>query len=187
MASLTKDLIIKKGTEIISSSGLEGFSLSILAKKVGITKATLYSHYKSKDDIFSDIISRGHRQFLKLGFSISLKGSTSDVLMAAADHWINIFLSDDNRSWLRVIFSNHLIHPLCGEEYSLIVLMLKSQAGVVISSFSLKEIYSSTLTSLFSSFLLQALECALRNEDVDIEEECRKLSVLIDDLKGKSR
>ncbi len=185
MSSSKKDLIIRKGTEIIAESGMEGFSLSSLASAVGINKATLYSYYKSKDDIFADIIASGHKAFMKMGFSISLKGRVEEVLMNASDHWMNIFLSPDNKEWLRVIFSNHLTNNLCSEEYKLILLMLKSQAGVVISSFSLKELYSSILTTFFSSFLLSALESALRNEEEDIEEECVKLSVLIEDLKKK--
>ncbi len=185
MAQSKKDLIITKGTEIIAESGMEGFSLSLLASAVGITKATLYSYYKSKDDIFSDIITTGHKNFMKMGFSISLKGKTEEVLMNAADHWMKIFLSSDNKAWLRVIFSNHLINELCREEYKLIVLMLKSQAGVVISSFGLKELYTSTLTSLFSSFLLATLESALSDDEVYIEEECRRVSVLIEDLRKK--
>ena len=185
MASSKKDLIITKGTQIIAESGMEGFSLSLLASAVGINKATLYSYYKSKDDIFSDIIATGHHNFMKMGFSISLKGKVEEVLLDASEHWMRIFLSNENKAWLRVIFSNHLINNLCREEYKSIVLMLSSQAGVVISSFGLKELYSSSLTTLFSSFLLSELENALSDEEVDIEEECRKVSVIIEDLRKK--
>ena len=37
--------------------GFEGVSISVLQKSLGIGRATLYYYYKSKDELFKDVIN----------------------------------------------------------------------------------------------------------------------------------
>lgn len=178
-----RNIILKEASSIIATSGMESFSLSLLASRCGITKATLYNYYKSKDEIIISLIAEGHTAFMKQGFKLNLTGSVEDVLLSAASHWRDIFLSGENTSWLRIIFSEHLTNSLCQEEYRSIVLMLTSQAEVVISSFLLKDVHTASLTELFSSLLLTRLERTLEGEEILLEEECSRLAVLIEDLR----
>ena len=178
-----RNIILKEASSIIATSGMESFSLSLLASRSGITKATLYNYYKSKDEIIISLIAEGHTAFMKQGFKLNLTGSVEDVLLSAASHWRDIFLSGENTSWLRIIFSEHLTNSLCQEEYRSIVLMLTSQAEVVISSFLLKDVHTASLTELFSSLLLTRLERTLEGEEILLEEECSRLAVLIEDLR----
>lgn len=178
-----RNIILKEASSIIATSGMESFSLSLLASRSGITKATLYNYYKSKDEIITSLIAEGHTAFMKQGFKLNLTGSVEDVLLSAASHWRDIFLSGENTSWLRIIFSEHLTNSLCQEEYRSIVLMLTSQAEVVISSFLLKDVHTASLTELFSSLLLTRLERTLEGEEILLEEECSRLAVLIEDLR----
>ncbi|GEM_PF-2054494 len=186
MTASKKELIIKEASEIIAYDGIENFSLSVLAKRVNISKATLYNYFTSKEEIISVIISSGHKAFMKQGFSLNLNGNVQDVLLSATSHWINLFLKDENRRWLRVIFSTHFVNNESQSEYRLITLMLNSQAEVVISSFSLPPLYHQTITELFSSLLLTRLELALEEEEIHLEDEVKRISHLINLIKEKN-
>lgn len=185
MESDKRNTILNKACEIISSSGMENFSLSVLAESVGITKATLYNYFKSKDELLSSLISSGHKRFMKKGFKLNLTGNALDILLSAGSHWTDIFLSDENTSWLRIVFSTHLTSPLTEEEYHSIVLMLESQVQVVISSFSLTPVNGEIMTELLSSLLLKRLTESLEGDEIDLEEDLRKVALLVESLGKK--
>ncbi len=183
MATSKRDQIIKEASQIIAYEGMDSFSLSVLAERVGLSKATLYNYFRSRDEIIEAIIKEGHSAFMKKGFRLNLSGSVSDVLFSAASHWMDIFLSDEHTPWLRVVFSMHLVNGLCADEYRSITLMLASQAQVVISSFGLKVQYQNTLTELFSSLLLSRLERTLEGEEINLEEDIGGMAAIIGKLK----
>ncbi len=182
-----RQLILTEASRIIAEDGMDSFSLSLLAGKSGITKATLYNYFTSKDEIFTTIIEEGHRTFMKNGFRLDLSGDVNSVLLRAAEHWVRIFNSEESILWLRIIFSMHLVNDLCHDEYRSITLMLSSQAGVVISSFGLPQSYTSTLTRLFSSLLLVTLEKALEDEEDTLERDVKGVAELIESVRGKRK
>ena len=47
----TKDNILNAALKLFSERGYEGSSMSDIANLLGITKAALYKHYKSKQEI----------------------------------------------------------------------------------------------------------------------------------------
>lgn len=56
--SNTKDLIINVVEDLISTSGINSFTLRDVAKKCPISLGTLYYYYKTKDEIILDLIRR---------------------------------------------------------------------------------------------------------------------------------
>ncbi len=55
MASKTKEKILEKAYTMFSTQGYEQTSLSTLAKELSITKAALYYHFQSKEQIFETL------------------------------------------------------------------------------------------------------------------------------------
>lgn len=55
--SNTKDLIRNVAIDLFSKWGSNAVSIRDIAREVGITESTIYSHYKSKDDIMNGIIT----------------------------------------------------------------------------------------------------------------------------------
>ena len=53
-----KELIIDATCELLKDNALADISLADIAKKAGISKGTLYYHYKTKSEIFFDITDR---------------------------------------------------------------------------------------------------------------------------------
>jgi len=53
----TKELIFKNAQALFSQEGYQATSMSIIAKACGKNKATLYHYYKSKDELYNEILA----------------------------------------------------------------------------------------------------------------------------------
>ena len=58
MAGDTKERILEAALVLFARSGYMGTSMSDIAKQLGITKAALYRHYTSKQEILDSIVER---------------------------------------------------------------------------------------------------------------------------------
>lgn len=58
MAGDTKERILGTALELFAQKGYLGTSMSDIAKQLGITKAALYKHYASKQEILDRIVER---------------------------------------------------------------------------------------------------------------------------------
>ena len=63
MAGDTKERIRDAALELFSEKGYPGTAMSDIAKKIGLTKAALYKHYASKQDIFDAIVESTAAQY----------------------------------------------------------------------------------------------------------------------------
>ena len=59
----TKERILEEALNLFSLNGYSGTSMSDLAGKVGITKAALYKHFSSKEEILEAILQIGEAQY----------------------------------------------------------------------------------------------------------------------------
>lgn len=65
--------ILKAATTLFLKSGYEKTSMEAIAKKAGVTKQTVYSHYQNKDQLFMRMISELCNR------KLSPKPTTSDI------------------------------------------------------------------------------------------------------------
>ena len=162
-----KDEILKTALEIVSLEGIDSLTINSLSNQVGLSKATMYHYFTSKDEIINEMLSRGHKNIMKNGFQLDLSGDKQDVMEKAAEKWESMFLDEENWHFLRVVFSLHFTLPPAQDEYRSLYLMLSSQASVIISSFDIKEERKRALIPLFSSALMMGLERILEDEEAD--------------------
>ena len=54
----TKERILEEALKLFSQSGYMGTSMNDIAVELGVTKAALYKHYKSKQEILESIVER---------------------------------------------------------------------------------------------------------------------------------
>ena len=59
----TKELILEESLKQFSEKGFDGTSMSDIAKPLGISKAALYKHFESKQQIFDDIIAESEEKY----------------------------------------------------------------------------------------------------------------------------
>ena len=162
-----KDEILRTALEIVSTEGIDSLTINTLASRVGLSKATMYHYFKSKEEIITEMLSRGHQRIMKNVFQLDLSGNKEDVLSKAADKWENMFLDEENWHFLRVVCSLHFTLEAAQDEYRSLYLMLSSQSSVIITSFDIKEERKRALIPLFSSALMMSLERILEDEEAD--------------------
>ena len=73
----TKELILEEALKQFSEKGFAGTSMSDIAKPLGITKAALYKHFKSKQQIFDEILSESEDRFKDIFEELSLHPSSN--------------------------------------------------------------------------------------------------------------
>ncbi|MFA6779344.1 MAG: TetR/AcrR family transcriptional regulator, partial [Paludibacteraceae bacterium] len=56
MSKTTREEILKKATSLFLKNGYEQTSLTDIANAVGLQKPSLYSRFKSKEDIFRKVV-----------------------------------------------------------------------------------------------------------------------------------
>ena len=61
MAEGTKERILRTALELFAQNGYLGTSMNDIAGQLGITKAALYKHYASKQEILDKIVERMNR------------------------------------------------------------------------------------------------------------------------------
>jgi AcrR family transcriptional regulator len=54
-----RELILQTALEMFALKGFENTSISMIAKKAGISKGLLYNYFESKEDLLSNIMNRG--------------------------------------------------------------------------------------------------------------------------------
>ncbi len=68
----TKELILEEALRQFSEKGFSGTSMSDIAKPLGISKAALYKHFKSKQQIFDAIIEESEIRYRDVLDKLSL-------------------------------------------------------------------------------------------------------------------
>ncbi len=117
-----KNEIIKATLELAAASGLGTVSMQQIASKVGITKASLYNHFSSRDEIVEEMYvvlrdmskkkaSVGGIDYDKLGPDASLK----DILMGAVSSYRSIVNDPDMFLFYKIIMSERTINKVAAE------------------------------------------------------------------------
>jgi len=90
-----RDEIIQTATTMFLEKGYSATSMSIIAKACGMQKASLYHHFKSKEEIFIASVTHGYNKALEEINEIRNNGSLSDPekLNAAMDCLYEITIS----------------------------------------------------------------------------------------------
>ena len=92
---LRQDLILNGALEVFKSKGIEGSTMDEIALESGFGKATLYYYFKSKEEVFSAILTNGWKDLWS-----DLEPVISENNKSPRDIFINILLciSDNVRS-----------------------------------------------------------------------------------------
>ena len=117
-----KNEIIKATLELAAENGLGTVSMQQIASKVGITKASLYNHFSSRDEIVEEMYvvlrdmskkkaAAGGIDYEKLGPNISLK----NILMGAVSSYRSMVNDPDMFLFYKVIMSERTINSLAAE------------------------------------------------------------------------
>ena len=62
----TKQRILDESLELFASKGYAGTSMNDIISKVGISKGSVYWHFKSKEEIFVKVLTDNYREWIEL-------------------------------------------------------------------------------------------------------------------------
>ena len=113
----TRERILYCLLELAAEKGLGNVSLSMVAEKVGIRKATLFSHFESKEDMIQSLYAylREQAQIKRdasFDYDKIMQGKTAEqVLMEVVANYKNMNAQKDIANFYKLIYSEMAINP----------------------------------------------------------------------------
>lgn len=179
-----KARILKSAIRLFGENGVEGTSLSDIAKDVGISKGTLYYYYSSKNDIVFDITdihmarvtenifnqigkTRGDvswKEMLKILFITLMKSETRTRL--------HVYLISE------IMGGNETLRARFEQTYANWFSMIEEGYLMITGDKKNIAIEARALVAFIDGAIIQTI---LRLEDFDVDLTIEKLSRIIDD------
>ncbi len=156
----TKQKILDAARILGAQKGLDTLSLGEIADTVGITKASIFSHFVNKEALVDEL----YRQFDSYGdtVDIALEGNAGEVLERAVVHWLDFFTTDPMRQAWRIISQQKYTDKRALVRFQRLKGMVTFQCQAILESLSESgklDIPEPDLASnLFSSTLLGYIE-----------------------------
>ena len=92
-----RDAIIAIAKEVFAANGYAGTSMSNVAVRVGGSKATLYSYFKSKEELFEAVVEKKCEQIERLlnEAQIESGGDLRAALTHFGEHFLELLLNEE--------------------------------------------------------------------------------------------
>ena len=121
MAEGTKERILDIALELFAQNGYLGTSMSDIANQLGFTKAALYKHYTSKQEILDQIVERMNRMDYERAEEYEMPETEPDGFAEAYMHTpiekIRIYSMAQFDHWTKETFSANFRKMLTLEQY----------------------------------------------------------------------
>ena len=121
MAEGTKERILNIALELFAQNGYLGTSMSDIAKQLGFTKAALYKHYTSKQEILDQIVERMNRMDYERAEEYEMPETEPDGFAEAYMHTpiekIRTYSMAQFDHWTKETFSANFRKMLTLEQY----------------------------------------------------------------------
>ena len=103
----SREVILAAAERLMAKKGIKDSSLAEIAQAAGISRGTLYYHYRSKEELILDI-AEGHMKSLTDKF-VAMAGSHADMgLSSLLERLFSEILADDTRSSLHLHIMNEV-------------------------------------------------------------------------------
>jgi TetR/AcrR family transcriptional regulator, mexJK operon transcriptional repressor len=113
-----RQLVLEAATSLFMAHGYGAVSMDAIARAAGVSKATLYAHFTSKDQLFATIIGDACRQ--KFSPSELLPTDTTDpraALVAFGSRLLSFFLEERALAIHRVVIGESTRFPELGRAF----------------------------------------------------------------------
>ena len=99
-----RESLIEAAIEIIAERGRSEFTLRELAKRLGVTHAATYHHFKDKDDLLSTVAERGYREMGEYLEEASASEDQNPIMKMRRMGAAYIRYAHENQAYFRVMF-----------------------------------------------------------------------------------
>ena len=108
--------IVETARTLFAQNGFARTTLDAIAEMSGVTKMTIYSHFKSKQELFGATITNRIKKEFAFDIETLDPRNPSDGLMKIASRFILLIRKEEVLGTYRTMFSSALTHPkLCLE------------------------------------------------------------------------
>lgn len=99
-----RQAIMEAAAALFRDDGYERTSMAAISARLGGSKATLYSYFKSKEELFAAVMvdSMAEQGDKMIGLLAEPPGELRSVLLAFGDAYLDLVLSDDTIAMLRI-------------------------------------------------------------------------------------
>ncbi|MFC1822181.1 TetR/AcrR family transcriptional regulator [Thermodesulfobacteriota bacterium] len=97
-----KTKIIDAAEDLMSQNGLEGSSITEIAKKAGVAESLIYNYFKGKEDILFHVPQRKLQQFFDEGLK-QLEGIPEPISRLSKLIWWQLHYNDTYRDYARLL------------------------------------------------------------------------------------
>ncbi|MGH1453864.1 MAG: TetR/AcrR family transcriptional regulator [Paracoccaceae bacterium] len=112
------DQVLSGARQVFMADGFDGASVDDIARAAGVSKATLYAYFPDKRLLFIEVARvECDRQSQQAMARIDMNAPIRDVLLQAAHHMIEFFLSDFAKNVFRICVAESDRFPELGREF----------------------------------------------------------------------
>lgn len=110
--------VLEGARQVFFADGFEGANVDDIARAARVSKATLYSYFPDKRQLFIEVIqTECTRQTENAMQSIDTSAPPQNVLLAAANHMVAMFLSEFSQKIFRICVAEADRFPDLGREF----------------------------------------------------------------------
>ncbi len=154
-----KNLIVTAAKEIFFSKGFENTTMLEIAKKVGYSKGSIYSYFKSKNEVCFCIVNNYFMDIAQLANEISKKKYTGlQKLITFKEKFLSEFSKKDD---FRKIFETFKYH--------------KQQCQAIDKEIDKNANYNKDINQTIKKYLLQGIEDRSVKSSIDVDKLAKAL------------
>jgi AcrR family transcriptional regulator len=123
--------VIRSAKHLFSEQGFERTSVDEIAKLAGVTKATVYNYFGSKEELFGATVLHKVREEFALGQGLTLDPKLpEESLRIIGRQFLSLIRRDDVLGAHRTLFSSAGVHPdLCEAFFKSAPLMVHAEVA----------------------------------------------------------
>jgi TetR/AcrR family transcriptional repressor of mexJK operon len=97
--------ILQAASDLFLAQGLKGASMDAVSKEASVSKQTLYSHFKNKDDLYCGVMRWKLTKYQFYDETVNLTGNIEDDLNILGTHFLNLILDPEAVAMFRIVIS----------------------------------------------------------------------------------
>ena len=129
----TREEIITALLNLGEEKGLTNVSLSDIALEVGIRKASIFSHFESRQAIVDAMIAYCRNELKSRTFIVDFKAKDArSMLVSLFDNMIDVFAEKPVSSWFSIVQQQRMFDGVFADEEKLISSMMNARIRIAL-------------------------------------------------------
>ncbi len=168
---MTREEIQKAAVEIIGSEGFDKLTMSALASRLEVRKASVYYYFSSKEEIIASLYEAFRIKLKTFSFTLDFSLPAKTVLEGLTAHYETIFFDEALSPYLSLISQRRGIDRSADELDDVLTLMVEAQTEAVITNLIERGKLAFSNPKFLSDLLSSRILTLIRGERINEVEE----------------